>query len=208
MSYTYDFFEKTCNVLKNSGFYPKSILDIGANICQTADIMRKTWPKSKILLIEGDEDCKPYYIVKNYDYLLKLLGKENGIVNFYKTKKIKSCTGNSIYREDSISYRKDNLIVEIKPIFKLDDCVNEHFDLIKLDTQGSELDILMGGVKTIKNSKVLIVEVSIINYNVGGCKKNDVINFIVNLGFDFIEVIEQINNGKEIIQENLLFIKP
>ena len=39
------------------------------------------------------------------------------------------------------------------------------FDLIKLDTQGSEIDILNGGSHMIKNTTAIIVEVSHVEYN-------------------------------------------
>ena len=39
------------------------------------------------------------------------------------------------------------------------------FDLVKLDTQGSEIDILNGGSHMIKNTTAIIVEVSHVEYN-------------------------------------------
>ena len=85
-NYTYDFFEDTCKLLKNSGFTPNRILDIGASACQTADVFRQFWPASDILLIEGNRDCEQIYKLKKYNYQIKLLGKQNGSTTFYKTK--------------------------------------------------------------------------------------------------------------------------
>jgi FkbM family methyltransferase len=210
-SYTYDFFEDTCKLLKNSGFNPQQILDIGANACETADIMRQYWPAADMLLIEGNSDCEPYFKVKNYNYLIKLLGKTNSITTFYKTKWSSVCSGNSIYKEKNPVYDEDMLITETLPIYKLDDVVAGKFDLIKIDTQGSELDIILGGMSTVSKAKVVICEVSLIDVNEGGCKKEDVMNVLTKeLKFDYVRCIEKVlsPDNKSFYYENLLFIKP
>jgi hypothetical protein len=195
--------------LRKSGFNPKKILDIGASICETADIMRDVWPVAKIVLFEGNKKFESLYKIKNYTYNIKLLGKYNGISKFYKTKWSPVCSGNSIYKENSSFYDDTNLIVEELPIYKLDDLTNEDFDLIKIDTQGSELDIINGGFATFSKAKVIITEVSLINYNEGGCAKQQVIDKLTDMKFDFISVVESVlNDNKQIIAESLLFIKP
>ena len=49
-------------------------------------------------------------------------------------------------------------------------------DFIKIDTQGSELDILKGGEKTISNCSLIYLECPIIEYNLGSPNLNDYIN--------------------------------
>lgn len=210
-NYTYDFYEDTCRLLKNSGFFPKRILDIGANAGETADVMRQVWPTSDMLLIEGNHDCEIIFKAKNYNYQIKLLGKENGITTFYKTKWSPFCSGNSIYRENSNVYEGDMLVTETLPIYKLDDVVEGKYDLVKIDTQGSELDIIRGGIRTVSNAKVIICEVALIEHNIGGCKKADIMNVLTKeLKFDYIRVIESVlsSNRQTIDYENLLFIRP
>ena len=210
MSYSYEPYESICVELKDSGFNPHSILDIGSNIGQTADIMRKVWPNSKLVLIEGNEDCCRDLYVKNYTVLPILVGKENSTVTFFKSKFHTKCSGNSIYKENSKYYEGDYLITESKNIFKLDDVVNNKFDLIKVDTQGSELDIIQGGIRTFSNAKVILIEVSLKPFNDGGCTKQQVMDTLLSMKFDFIQKFELIfddTNSKDIIQENLLFIR-
>ena len=207
--YTYDFFEDTCKLLNNSGFIPRRILDIGASVCQTADVFRQFWPTSDILLIEGNGDCEIVYKSKNYNYQIKLLGKENGTTSFYKTKWHPLCSGNSIYKEINPVYESDTLITTTLPVYKLDDVVIGTYDLIKIDTQGSELDIIRGGMDTFSKAKVVICEVALIDINIGGCKKEDVMNVLTKeLKFDYIRCIECITDGQQITYENLLFIRP
>jgi FkbM family methyltransferase len=209
MSYSYDYYSQICLLLREKGFYPKNVLDIGASVCQTADIMRQIWPVANILLFEGNTECEKLYQKQLYDYQIKLLGKINGTTKFYKTKWSPICSGNSIYKENSSTYNEENLIVEELPIYKLDDCVNDVFDLIKIDTQGSELDIINGGLRTFSNAKVVIAEVSLTNYNEGGCTKQQIVDKMISLKFDLISIIESVvNENNELIAESLLFIKP
>jgi FkbM family methyltransferase len=209
MGYSYDYYVETCLMLRQNGFYPKRILDIGASVCQTADIMRQIWPVANILLFEGNAECEKLYQKQLYDYQIKLLGKINGTTKFYKTKWSPICSGNSIYKENSQTYNEQNLIVEELPIYRLDDCVKDIYDLIKIDTQGSELDIIEGGINTFKNAKVVIAEVSFNNYNEGGCTKQQIVDKMISLKFDLISIIESVvNENNELIAESLLFIRP
>lgn len=210
-NYSYVFYENVCNNLKKNGFNPKKILDIGANACETADIMRKCWPKSEMLLIEGNDSCESFFKEKNYNYKIKLLGKKNGTVNFYKTKWSPVCSGNSIYKEKNVFYDGDMLLIENLPIYKLDDVVKDVYDLIKIDTQGSELDIIEGGINIFSKAKVIICEAALIDINTGGCTKNDILDILVKkFKFDYISAIEGVlsKDRSKIIYENLLFIKP
>jgi len=208
-NYTYDFFEDTCKLSKHSGFTPRRILDIGASVCQTADVFRQFWPASDIMLIEGNSDCEQIYKLKKYNYQIKLLGKTNTTTTFYKTKWSPICTGNSIYKEVNPLYEGEYLITETLPVHKLDDVVTGTYDLIKIDTQGSELDIIRGGINTFSKAKVVVCEVALIDINVGGCKKEDVMNVLTKeLKFDYIRCIESVTDGQQITYENLLFIKP
>ena len=208
-AYSYDFYIDTCKLLKLSGFEPRRILDIGANVCETADIMRNFWPNSDILLIEGNSECEPVYKLKKYNYQIKLLGKENGTTNFYKTNWSPICSGNSIYKEKSNVYSGNMLLTETLLVYKLDDVVTGNYDLIKIDTQGSEFDIIKGGINTFKNAKVIVCEVSLVDINEGGCTKEDIMNVLTKeLKFDYIRCIESVTDGKQITYENLLFIKP
>ena len=113
--------------------------------------------------------------------------------------------------EKNIVYNDDMLLVENLPIYKLDDVVKDVYDLIKIDTQGSELDIILGGMNTFSKAKVIICEVALIDINIGGCKKEDILDILIKkFKFDYVTTIEGVlnHNRSKIIYENLLFIKP
>ena len=82
------------------------------------------------------------------------------------------------------------------------------FDLIKIDTQGSELDILEGAQNTIKNTKGIILEVSLINYNENAPLIKDVLKYMGKIGYDEKETLNEhyFSNG-ELIQKDIFFYK-
>lgn len=63
-------------------------------------------------------------------------------------------------------------------------------DLMKIDTQGSELDILKGAANVIKNLKILILECPIVKYNQGAPSIQEYIDAVIKLGFVPFQVIE------------------
>ena len=209
MSYTYDFLKKTCNDLKTAGFSPLNILDVGAHMCLTADIFKQYWNHANIILVEADKSFEQLYRLKNYPYYIATVGKDNYTSKFYKSTNDVYKMGGSIYLENSKYYNKESIITENHNVVKLDDLIkNQNFDLVKIDVQGAELDVIKGGLNNLKNTKVIICEVSLTEYNIGGCKKQDLVDYVTNvLKFDLVEIIEKIHDNKTIFQENLLFIK-
>jgi len=187
-------------------FNPQTILDIGAHHGEFNHHCRAYFPNSYIFSIEGNELCEEILKNNNCLYLIALLGKEKQKTIFYKTKLDLHCTGNSLYKELTTHYNDINLIKEEKELQTIDEIfsANETFDLIKIDTQGSELDILEGGKKIVQNAKGILLEVSIKPYNEGAPLYNDVINYMNSIGFENKEFLD---GSMESIQADILFIK-
>lgn len=194
-------------------FTPSTVLDIGGHIGEFFNLVKNTFPDAYVFIIEGNKDCEPYLKQLGTKYLIKLLGKENKDVIFYKTKMDPLCTGNSIYKEVTPHFTDNRLIEEsvrlhtIDSIFKDETC----FDLIKIDTQGSELDILEGGKTIAKKAKGILLEVSLNTYNEGAPLYKDVVKYMEELGFSEKETIggftwttEQ--QGINLTQKDILFI--
>ena len=80
------------------------------------------------------------------------------------------------------------------------------FDLIKIDTQGSELDIIKGGKNLILKSKAVILEVAYIEYNLGAPKSDEVVKYMNEMGFEEKMSIGEHYEGDDIVQKDLLFI--
>ena len=189
-------------------FQPKRILDIGANVGQFYKLCRSNFPEAYIFSVEASRDCERYLKdVTDGDYYIGLLGKSNEIVKFYKNKSNPLSTGNSIFRELTSHFSNDNLIIEEQSCIRLDDLFpNGFFDLIKIDTQGSELNILAGGPEMSSKATGILLEVSITQYNEGSPLYDEAIEFMSNLGFEKAEILDE-TNIQIVHQQDILFIK-
>lgn len=187
-------------------FSPKSILDIGANTGQFYKLISKVYPQSEYLLIEGNPECESELESLKVEYKIQLLSNSDKEVDFWIDNSNSKSTGNSIYKENT------NFFINSKSIKlqtrTLDSILDKVFDLIKIDTQGSELDILKGASKTIKNCKGIILEVSMVEYNQGSPLQDEVYKFMEDIGFipaDILNKIYHPENGQH-IQSDVLFI--
>jgi FkbM family methyltransferase len=190
-------------------FEPKSILDIGANVGQFYNESKNIFPSSYYYLIEGNENCEVVLKTLNVDYSICLLSDSEKDVEFYIRKYEPRCTGNSIYRENTSFYDDDQITIEKKKTQTLSFLLNnKSFDLIKIDVQGSEIDIINGGKDIFKKAKGVLMEVSLIEYNQNAPSKEFVYNYMDNLGFSPVECIGNIGHPitHELIQQDILFL--
>jgi len=92
---------------------------------------------------------------ENYDLHQVGLGSKQETKTFYKS--LTTSGAHSFFRDQVFEDRVEESRLEIK---RLDDYEIQNVGLIKIDTQGSEYDILMGGLETLKkNNAVLNIEI-------------------------------------------------
>jgi FkbM family methyltransferase len=196
------------NKIKNY-FEPKSILDIGANTGQFYREISQIFPNAYYFLIEGNDGCEIPLQSIGVDYSISMLSDCEKTVNYYIRDGEPLCTGNSIYKENSAFYDDDKIIIVEKNTKTLPQVLKDKlFDLIKIDVQGSELDIIKGGLDIIKSSKGVLMEVSLVEFNQGAPTKQDVVDFMKGIGFEPVEIIANINHPMfhTLIQEDVLFL--
>jgi FkbM family methyltransferase len=182
--------------LKREGFEPKVIYDIGSCVLHWTTYAKKIWPDAKIILFDAFEPAE--FLYKQYDYYIGVLSdKDDNIVKFYQNDYFP--TGSSYYREigcEGKFFPEDKYIE--KTTKTLDTIVKERGyplpDFIKMDVQGSELDIINGGRNTIKHAKRMIVELQHTEYNLGAKLCNESIAIIERTGWTCTDPLFQ-NNG-------------
>ena len=197
--------------LKKLGFKPRTILDIGAYKGDWAKQIQKHFPGSELFLVEANQNHLPSLKQSGFNFTIALLGeKPKKGVNFYTTTKPFSTTGNSIYKEQTPAFK--NAKIRKLPMTTLDKIVKKHqlnnVDLLKLDTQGSELDILKGGLKTIKKAEFILLETQNLIYNQNAPHIEAVFPFMTSLNFKLFDItqIHYLPTG-EMSQLDLLFVK-
>jgi FkbM family methyltransferase len=196
--------------LKLKGFEPNNILDIGCHIGNFANSMKTLFPSSNLFLIDANPYLEKELEKYPFPFKICLLGNENKTsVDFYITKKWNLSSGNSIYKENSEDFSNEYITSIKLDMHKLDDLFpNETFDFVKLDTQGSEVDIINGGINLISKAKYVLIECSIIDYNLGGAKIFDVFNIMNTLKFTMTDVVDLFyKDTQDLAQIDILFKK-
>jgi len=197
-------------VYKQLGISPKRVLDIGAYEGKWAKGFLEIYPDSEILMIEANP--KKSEILSTFQernskmsYLISLLGNEEKDIEYF------TCTtgceeGNSIYKEKSFFPFSSTVL----PMRKLDNIINQdiEYDFIKLDCQGTEVDIMKGGTKIIEKAEMIILESQVQEWNIGAPFITDVLNFMDNLGFKLFDIIDfHYQQHGILLQADLTFLK-
>lgn len=182
-------------------FLPKSILDVGAHIGSFYEAAVQQFPDAYFYLIEANPACEEHLKKLKVDYYIGPVSDSIKEVNFYTTIDDVYTTGASIYRENTHHFSDEKLITSKYITTTLDVLfLDKQFDLIKLDVQGSELDILRGGSQTISKSKGLVIELSLTQYNRDAPLEADVINHLRDIGFVEVEEL-----GSNYTRDHMLF---
>ena len=173
-------------------YKPNSILDIGAHHGEFSKFCKSLWKDVDLLMIEGNDECDSILDNVPFDHCIVLLSDTNKEVTLYLNPNNLDCTGTSYYKEITRHYK--NSIEVKKNTYTLDEVVEDidkKYDIIKIDTQGSELDIIKGGLKTAQNCSYLIMEVPTLQYNEGSPLFDEIIEYMNNIGFSDYEIIEE-----------------
>ena len=190
---------------------PNYILDIGAHTGQFYRWTKNVWPWSVVWMIEANEvherTLKNMTVGTDDAYLIATLGDEERDVTFY-TRSDKPHTEGASYYKENAYWDIPQLVMQIpKRLQKLDNVFEDiQFDIIKMDTQGSELDIIKGGKNLCKKASAIILEVSLVDLNEGAPTYDEVIGFMDDFGFEEKMSIGEHYDGDEIIQKDLVFL--
>jgi FkbM family methyltransferase len=196
-----------------------TILDIGANAGQFALTINSVIPTAKIYSFEPIVECfeklkKTMANVNTFSCFNLGIGEESGELLFERNDFTASSSFlkmTSLAQEEFPKTKNTQSIsVKLEPL----DSVTENLTiieplLIKIDTQGYEDRVLLGGEATIKRAKVVIIETSFVKLYEGQPLFDDIYNKLVSWGFSYSGALDQMYspiNGK-CLQEDSVFIR-
>jgi FkbM family methyltransferase len=198
------------NVLKQKGYYPDTILDIGAHHGDWTNSMKKIYNESKYYLFEGINymELNRFQNDKNVNVCNVILNDKIENIDWYEMKN----TGDSIFRERSRHF------LNCQPIKKETIDLNTHIlknnlfqesknILIKIDCQGAEIPILKGSTSILEKTDFIILEIPLFGqYNEGVPNFLEHILFMNSIGFTTYDIVDNhyINNFN--MQTDVLFI--
>lgn len=199
--------------LRDLGFQPRAILDIGAYDGVWARSIRALFGSAHILMVDALSEKEGVLTTVSQQILnsavqITLLGdRERDAVEFHVVNAGLNQTGSSLYAENTLFPRQTRIIRQRT----LDQVLLAHmhdFDFIKIDAQGAELDILEGGQRALRHAEVILFEVATLPYNAESPQFYDVIIKMKQFGFVIFDILDDLRlRDGTLFQCDLLFVK-
>lgn len=198
--------------LKKLGFQPKTILDVGAFKGEWTKNVKEIYPNASILLVEAQPERAQEisFLVKdsrNLYFESSLVGSKDDDEVIFNVLK----TGSSVFKQLHKSKTQSKTVTlktkTLDTLVEKNKLKGGYF--IKLDVQGYELEVLKGASNILKETEVVLMEASLLNYNEGAPLLDEVIAYmrtIRYLPFDICEFHRKSEDGA-LNQLDIVFIK-
>ncbi|MDP1801077.1 MAG: FkbM family methyltransferase [Bacteroidota bacterium] len=178
------------------------IIDVGAANGESAAYFSKNFINAPVLAFEPF--IKMFHIAQetnrgNKNVIIKNLAldssigkKEINITANYVSSSIHELNSSEISKQTDEQKKKFEVIkkqeISTSTLDEETKSIKEIL-LIKLDTQGSELNILKGGIETLKKTNLLLIEMSNHDMYTNGCKYYEVDQFLRDNFFNLVDII-------------------
>lgn len=197
--------------MKRRGFSPKTVIDVGAYTGHWTSRVIRYFPAAKFIMCEAQPDKINYLekVKKKYpgkiEYHIGLLGsteKEN--VPYYLME-----TGSSVLEENTDYSRELTHL----PMHTLDNVIDsaslEQPYFLKLDVQGYEIEVLKGAQKLLSKVDIILLEVSILEYNKGAPLIAEILHFMDSIGFSTFDItdLKRTSHEHALFQADIFFCR-
>lgn len=175
-------------LLARHGLAPDTIVDVGAFEGQWSRSVSSIFPQAELFLFEPQAD-KHGLIRENLrgkrftlrsDLLADTEGRE---VTFYKM------ASGSSYKEELTSFSRRCQLMTTSTLDKELGSVALGKCLLKLDTQGSELEILTGAEHVLSHAECIVMEVGLLPYNNAAPLVHQAMDFMAAKGFRLVDIV-------------------
>ncbi len=206
-------------LLKAVGFTPSSILDVGSYSGDWSRAAEKVFPEAEIFLIESSEDRRDdlmktglsymiatgvytlllillpffpslsfhFFFFNNHPNVFIVAGSQPETVDYYD---IPGKKANSRYKELTEEYLHDKPVKKVTyPVDMLMEGLPE-ITMMKIDTQGSELEILKGATRVLKDVEVLYITVPLMRIHRGAPLALEVLSYCKEKGFELLNYVD------------------
>lgn len=210
------------------------IFDVGAHYGESVAYLKSLFPKASVYSFEPDPgsfDVLSVSVIEGVSYFNLALSDADGTASFYRNNisHTNSLLKVNLNSRDSIGIANataendtqyfEGFNEEVKvATTRLDSFTKQYsigqIDLLKIDVQGAECRVLVGGDSTLRNTKVIVLEISFFDYYEHQTAFMDVEEILSPLGFRLFSISEISNNpmnGRtdwaEVVYLNQNFIK-
>lgn len=204
--------------LRDLGFDPTGILDVGAYEGHFSRGAREIFKDARILMIEAlqekDEILKNVSMeIGNAEHAIMLIGdcdKED--VPFFvvdtQTRPDLIKTGSSKFRENA-DFPTESRLLKQHRLENILDNVGTPFQFLKLDVQGAELEVLRSLGHRLSVVEMVLMELSLVNYNEGAPIIDNVLPRLAEMGFVLYDIVEDHRDSAgHLLQIDGIFVRP
>ncbi|BAY74464.1 hypothetical protein NIES25_08770 [Nostoc linckia NIES-25] len=198
--------------LKERGFVPQSILDVGANRGNWSRLAKKIFPKANCFLIEPLIEMKPYLDTfcnqfPGSRWLMTGAGAKPGELTLNMWGENLDISSFLPEELENTSKQRSIKIITIDSL--IEDEIIPMPQLVKLDIQGFELEALCGASKLFGQTEVFILEVSLFRFLKDMPIFHEVISFMADkdyFTYDFPGFLRRTYDGA-LGQVDICFVK-
>lgn len=193
--------------LRYLGYWPRTLLDVGANVGAFSRNFVSFFPGCVPTLIEANPYCEPILSQLGFAYYCCAASDKRGRSSFNLNKEDLISTGSSLYRENTVFFSDERLVTIDVDLMPLDELFPAAcFDFVKIDVQGAELDVIRGARQLLQRAEHVLIELSLVQYNVGSPLANVVIAAMEQLGFRLDGALEYHTMQEAVMQIDFLFV--
>jgi len=196
------------NIIKNKGYFPDTVLDIGAYHGHWTDSMRQIYKDAEYHLFEAINYSELNRFNNNIQVHNILLNDKIEQVKWYQMKN----TGDSIFKENTKYFKNCDIIertsIDLDTYISQKNILQDSKNiLIKIDCQGAEIPILKGAKSILDRTDFIILEIPFFGqYNEGVPNFLEHIYFMDKIGFVCYDILESHYINGFNMQLDILFI--
>lgn len=194
----------TLNAARKVGLESKVVFDIGARHGNWSEYLSRHL-KAEFILFEANDEHAWRLKERGFRFFTGILSDSERDVDWFG----KGSTGDSYYKENTSAY--DDVTAVKMRATTLDAQIEKHDlplpDLIKLDTQGSEIDILNGAPRALAHATFVYIECSLVDYNKGAPQLTEMLAYMKSHDFLPCDICEEHRKGGALIQMDVLFVR-
>jgi FkbM family methyltransferase len=211
MANTRDSMREVLQHASDLGFRPTTVIDVGVNIGTPQ--LYETYPEARYILVEP--------LVENLPFLQRICDRLPSAEYVLAAAAARACkvvlhvhedlAGSSVFRE-SDGPEADGKAREVEGIPLDRICLQRKTNgpyLIKIDTQGSEVDVISGAEEILKETELILMEACLFEFHIGGPQLHDVIFFMAERGFVVYDIFGRSYRPADgaLAQVDLAFVK-
>jgi FkbM family methyltransferase len=177
------------------------VIDVGANVGQTIDLMRRTFSKPIIYSFEPNPDLvqalRNRYEIGGVVVESVALGNSEGTATFYQSEnsELSSLLEPDRHKENPFAATKLRTQLSVA-VTRLDSWLKKRplkkIDILKIDTQGFDLEVLRGASAAFdaRIVEMVLIEVNFLNFYKGQSAFGDIVQFMKDKGYGLLALYE------------------